>query len=257
MGTIMRTLISLICVLLSLTVAEARVTTVVVGQPLSTSSETVFTCGGSELFCADFETNGMISWTGTPAAEDCDGYDADQDWCDYDATSPAPLKGTHSFGLRGTSSTNANKSIASSVSEFYIEFTVRITSTASGYLPIRVLSSSTNMASVYNNAGTLRVHHGTSYTNTSFTTFSNNTTYHMGVYYKAQTGSGTTDGIARFWINTSGDFVVGDLKLSVTNGNFGYGLATTIMRIYGIETGQTVYVDNVRIVSGAPSWPTS
>src|SRR5574343_853614 len=60
-------------------------------------------CAGTELFCADFETDAQIAWTSTPATEDCDGYDADNDWCDYDITTH--LLGTASFGIRGARTT--------------------------------------------------------------------------------------------------------------------------------------------------------
>ena len=36
-------------------------------------------CSGTELFCADFETDGMITWDSTPGDEDCDGYDTGGD----------------------------------------------------------------------------------------------------------------------------------------------------------------------------------
>jgi hypothetical protein len=209
-------------------------------------------CSGTELFCADFETDSMITWTSTPGAEDCDGFDADGDWCDYYATSP--LLGSYSLGIRGT--TPITKTFTES-SEYYFEATYKISDpTSTSIVQIRDIAGTSTICFLTADASdllTVSCSNGAASYNTTLTLLAN-TSYHLGLYVKFETGSANNDGIVRVWSNTTGNaFIAGDLILN-RNGDANTGVVTAGMWRVSSPSGIIKYIDNSKVVQGAPTW---
>lgn len=213
-------------------------------------------CSGSELFCATFETDAEITWDSTPGAEDCDGYDTDGDWCDYDSS--RTLVGSYCFGIRGNYTQYCIKSLGGTYSEFYVELFIQIdTSRASTYgrFIYDVTAGDYCLGLAWDpDSFVIQVNSRDVDLDTGVA-MSEDTTYHIGVYYKKETGS--NDGVVRIWVKEgTDDFVGSDLKYNssaVDTGDFD-GEA---VYLGGNEAADEVFYDNVKVVSGEPSWPTS
>jgi len=211
-------------------------------------------CSGTELFCADFETDGMITWDSTPGDEDCDGYDADGDWCDNDSTTYK--NGSHALGVCGENTNYLAKAFSSDDDEFYIEYWQRTTSP--------VASQGAHGIQIFNDdycvlrllrlmGGELRIYHmdNAAYAATTGA-LAEDTWYHIGIHFKKAAGTG----IVRVWQNTDGgEFDVSDLIYSRTDATGAYDGAQ--IRFPGpVNTDATYvnYFDDVKVISGAPSW---
>lgn len=223
------------------------------GQP---EGEETF-CTGGELFCADFETDGMIEWDSTPGTEDCDGYDADDDWCDYDTSNP--MVGPHHMGIRGTNA--LQEALTSTATEFYIDFvwdTNRASGATSTFWAYNI-TNSIQIAGVYISAG-LEIYvylEDGNYLDTNIS-ITYGTMYRIGLYYKKSTTTESNDGIVRVWINTdlsSFDDEAPDYSNTSLDCNLQYNAEAA--RFKGPATGQQNYYDNAKIDSGDPGWPTS
>jgi hypothetical protein len=82
------------------------------------------------------------------------------------------------------------------------------------------------------------------------------TTYHVGIYYKVETGS--DDGIVSAWLNTDGsEFDAGDLIYNSSAVNTGMGKVGRQIIFWGQSGNDILLMDNTKVVNGAPSWPTS
>jgi len=217
-------------------------------------------CAGTELFCATFEADGEITWTATPGDEDCDGYDADNDWCDYDATAPNPLVGVHGGGIRGANTVYVSKTLTSTTKEFHTEFTWR-TDAANTFHGFRLYddTASKYTFSVYvMSSGVLSIYFDNGNSSLTDDTISANTTYHIGVYFKEATNSTSLDGKITIWLNTDGsafnaaDIIHGPL----TNLDCNNGLTTRTIMLQGPVANKINYYDNVKVITGTPpaSW---
>jgi hypothetical protein len=218
-------------------------------------------CLGTELFCATFETDSQITWTSTPGTEDCDGYDTNGDWCDYDPNTPNPIAGSYGFGIRGLSTTIVSKALSSTTMEFYVEFTFQTNRSGSfDLLEIWDVTNNKYLLALYYSGTALTFYYdGASHVDSS-SAMAANTTYHIGVYFKRATNATSTDGAITAWMNTDGsDFNSGDIIYGPTS-NLDMNNAITAEQVYlvGPVTGSTAYYDNVKVVSGSTpaSWGT-
>lgn len=214
-------------------------------------------CDTPGVFCFDGTTDGQISWDTTPGTEDCDGYDANLDWCDYDTTIPSGTgyADIHSIGIRGTNTALLIKALSSSQTEFYIDMWQRFTDvTTVTSLRMYQTGDSTSNLSVYLSSGSvMRLYYNGGAGNIESTsTFSVDTWYHLGAYYKQETGS--NDGILRLWMNTDGTtFDAGDLEASTTSADTGE-TASVDIAFTGPSDGNTAFSSLVRVTSGACPW---
>jgi len=221
------------------------------------SADTGF-CSGTFLFCADFETQDMITWDTTPATEDTTGtppWDAQGDWSDYINYTPCPLIGNYSAYIMGGRNDVLGK-IFSEQSEFYLEMTIRTTEVGTirwmnlfdgaSYIIFRV---SANVIDVYNFAVT------------TSTDMDPNVNNHFGLYFKAETDSGSNNGTLQMWLNTDGsDFDAGDLIWNENGDKDTYDFVFDQVQFVGgeQETDTEInFFDNIKIISGACPWPTS
>jgi len=252
--------ILILTILLMSSLAWAGSTTVVVGQG---GGEPAGFCSGSELFCEDFEGDD-VTWdaVGGEAALDCDGYDADGDYCD-DETTTYRVEGEQCFGIRGTNTYYVSEALSSAnQTEFYYELWYRVTGTGTVFDgSVGVFNAAgQRIAVLYNSWGNIyfSTKGSARYPDTTVDIVAN-TWYHFGVYYKMETGVVNNDGIVRVWMNTDGEeFDAGDLKYSATNVDTGYTSESLgdgdEIRIEGQEAAYTCYIDDFQVVSGAPSW---
>ncbi len=232
-------------------------------ESTSTVGGVTFTqAGGGPLLSIDFESDPAASWDATPftlssKAEDCDGYDADGDWCDYDATTYK--NGTHALGIRGDY--YIRKDI-SSTTEFYVEFwwytsytdwtqsrmSFKTSDGSQTVMEFRTSTQGNGEAWFYTN-------NGSTYQDVNWEPAAS-TWHHIGIYYKAG-ATGTGDATIIVWTNTDGgEFDAADLKVNVTNTNSISGGAVRV-QLHGANAGQTGFWDDVVVTDGAPSWPTS
>jgi hypothetical protein len=213
-------------------------------------------CSGTELFCSTFES--PSSWSATNGTSDCDGYDADGDYCDGDTSTYAI--GAKSLGLRGSSSTYVNANLSSlDVGEFYLESWVRFDDAVSNLGWVVRTTTSTDIIKLAVDAGgsiTVATKDGVTVLDTNYTV-SADTWYHIGVYLKVETAAENNDGVIRVWINTSttAGFSSGDYQsdASSTSVDTGTALADVIW-FRGEATNEVIYYDNVKVISGEPSW---
>ena len=216
--------------------------------------------GGGEpepgiLFQADFETDGQISWDSTPAAEDCDGYDAADDWCDYDTTQYHG--GSHSLGLRGSYLTYVEKSLTGSSTEFYIDSWIRIENISNGAYSFRVQHSdgSADISCTTTSAGAIRIYYNNSASNliSDSSLISASTWYHIGIYYK----QGTGNGILRVYLRSDAtSFSYSDVVIESTSITTGT-VDADIIRFRGADSLYIHWYDDIFFNSGDPGWPTS
>ena len=214
-------------------------------------------CGGSELFCEDFEGTDT-TWTVGAGTLDCDGYDTAGDYCDDDTT--YFKNGTEGLAGLGGGAEWYFYTAISTTQEFYMEWWYR-TSTDVTDAPMRffVNSGSSTVETCYgyiNSTSYLRVitNDGATALNATTQAFSAESWYHVGIYYKEETAPADNDGIVRAWINTDGStFDSGDVVINseaVDTGNFDGN------RVYfkGQNTGLIHAFDDAQVVQGAPSW---
>ena len=213
------------------------------------------------LFEADFETDGMISWDITPGTEDCDGYDADGDWCDYDTTQYA--EGSHSLGIRGAYTNQyMEKTVTGSSTEFYIDYWTRFDALTSSNYNIRVEDSSNayDLSVLVFTNGALYVYYNASAANevSSASLISADTWYHIGIYYKQETTPGSSgDGVMRVYVRSDATaFSYSDVEIEATDLTTGTVDADSIL-FRAPNTGLTQWYDDVIMDSGDPGWPTS
>jgi len=250
--------ILILTILLMSSLAWAGSTTVVVGQG---GGGPAGFCSGSELFCEDFEGDDT-SWDATSGTVDCDGYDADGDYCDDETTTYK--NGSEAFGIRGTNTYFVQEALSSAdQTEFYFELWMRIASSTASFFDGAVgvfNDAERRIAVVFNLWGSLffATKGGSTYPDTTYD-ISANTWTHIGVYYKMETGAANNDGIVRVWVNTDGgEFDVGDLVYSSTTVDTGHttdslGDGDEIV-IQGPGSGYTHYIDDFKVTAGAPTW---
>lgn len=211
-------------------------------------------CSGSELFCTTFEAGDDITWDTETDPEDCDGYDADGDWCDDETT--IYKNGSEGFGIRGQSADYVEEALSTiDQTEFHVEFWWRVTNVWSNYglsIPGVLRFRTDTAGKIY-----LEMKGTTNDLDTGYT-ISNDTWYHIGVHVKLEVAGGD-DGIVRMWVNTTGDdFVFGDLEFSDIAVDTGTNNADNLqLRGPASATGVIGYFDDVKVKTGAPSWPTS
>lgn len=219
-------------------------------------------CSGGELFCEDFEGDD-VSWDtiGGDAVLDCDGYDADGDYCDDDTTTFK--NGSQAFGIRGTNTYYVKEALTSAnQTEFYFELWYRVSGTGAAFDGAVGVFKDTGsrMAVIYNSWGNIYfvTRGGSRYPDTTIDIVAN-TWYHIGVYYKMETSATNNDGVVRVWMNTDGaTFDAGDLYYSSTAVDTGYTTDNLgdgdEVRIEGPEASYTCYIDDFKVVAGKPSW---
>lgn len=217
-------------------------------------------CAGTELFCSTFES--ATSWDATNGTSDCDGYDTDGDYCDGDTTTYK--NGAKSFGIMGTNTYYVYKAFASAdQTELYWEMWYYIASgTGSSFDGSTgvVRSDGIAIATIYNTWGNL--YFVTKGGSTAIDTTQDvvaDTWYHIGIYWKIETGDGTANnGIVRVWVNTDGGtFDAGDIKYNSTSVDTGTAAETfgaDGVRINGPEPSYINYVDDFKVISGACPW---
>ena len=216
-------------------------------------------CTGGTLFCADFETQDMIDWdTISGGAEDCDGYDADGDWCDYEGTTVK--NGSRSFGIRGSGGTYYfREALSSTATELYAELWFQTNSGANSDYHILIFEDSSNkeLVSVRKDAdyGLNAACNGTTWDAGNGHILAE-TWVHIGLHYKEETGAGNKDGIVRVWLETDGDgFEAGELLVNqATVDTLSADVAK--IRLSGTAANKICYRDDVKVTSGTPSWPT-
>jgi len=211
-------------------------------------------CSGGELFCEDFEGED-VAWDADPDTEDCDGYDTDGDFCDDDTTNYK--NGSEGCGLRGTTTYYFQEALSSASDEFYIEFWVKFSDvTTVNSVNIRSADYATKVVKLYLDSESNLV----VYVNNDAVTYDGSYTFiadtwtHVGVYYKEEPG--INDGIVRAWIDTDGVFVAGDLDINETAVDTG-STDGAGLRIYGSSIAGIAVYDDLKVVDGEPSWPTS
>jgi len=219
-------------------------------------------CTGGTLFCADFETQDMIDWdTISGGAEDCDGYDADGDWCDYEETTVK--NGSRSFGIRGSgASYYFREALSSTATELYAELwfqtnALATATTADRHIVIFEDSSNKELVSVSRNASyCLSAACNGKTWDAGNGYISAETWVHIGLHYKEETGAGNKDGIVRVWLETDGDgFEAGELLINqATVDTLSADVAK--IRLSGTGPDKICYRDDVKVTSGTPSWPT-
>ena len=211
------------------------------------------------LFQADFETDGMITWDSTPAAEDCDGYDYMRDWCDYDTSQYHG--GGHSLGiLGGASNAYLTKNLAGSASEFYIDGWIRFDNLANNLSLFRIEHSDTTMdiSFLILNTGTFYISHGGG-TNQSATGLASvDTWHHIGIYYKQESTTGSSgDGIVRVYLRTD-DLAFTYTDVVIENTSVATGTVDAdVLFLRGTAVGTMHWYDDVEVMEGDPEWPDS
>jgi len=196
-----------------------------------------------------------VSWdVNFPDAEDCDGYDADGDWCDQETS--VVWQGIYSLGVRGSGTTKyAIKNLSSSASECYVEYAYYTTAPSTGRI-LALIDSGNNDVFRPSKDGdnTLIINIGATAYDTGHLIPQTNW-YRIGIYYKEETGDGNNDGIARIWIRTdTSDFTVDDLIYSNTSLDTPSNDCAKI-KVGGPYAGYINYFDNIKVTSGEPSWP--
>lgn len=232
-------------------------TIVVKKKSVSSPAGAASFCAGTELFCADFETADMISWTATATTEDC-ALDGNDEWCDRYTTSP--MAGSYMFGIRGAA--KMCRKDFTGPTEWHMEALVKL-STVVGteyFLGLRDAANSTDITLFTLDADPTIV---LSYKNVTLTADTNfavsaDTKFYIGIHYIEESGSANNDGTIRVWVNSTGNpFTADDLKINLS-GNADTGTANAgTLRLINKGDNHTTYYDNVKIESGAPSWPTS
>lgn len=216
-------------------------------------------CAGTELFCEDFE-GADTSWDATNGSVDCDGYDADGDYCDDEAT--VYKNGSEALGIRGSATYYVSENLTSAdQGEFYIEGWYRTASTGTaGFDTFGVFTSTGyEVACLYNNWGALYyATKGGSVTVDTTYDLSDNTWIHYGLSFKIETSAVANDGVIRVWVNTDGGtFDAADIKYSsaaVDTGATGDGYAGDRYIFRGPEASVTAYWDDTKVISGACPW---
>jgi hypothetical protein len=220
-------------------------------------------CAGGELFCSEFNTDGEITWTTTTwgATEDCDGYDANGDWCDYDAIAPQPLVDGHGLGVRGANTVYGQKSFGSGVKEFYVEWTWQANTIGNVFsINITDVTNSTHVISAYTALSELKFYYdGVAKNVGTGDTLSADTTYHLGVYYKQSATDSSADGVIMVYMNTDGTaFDFADRIYSKTNLDIDTLNNAEAVRFRGPSTGNVGHYDNVKVVACSSNpWPES
>ena len=221
------------------------------------SSPPVSYCSGSELFCEDFEGEDT-SWDDVNGTEDCDGYDANGDYCDDDTTF-SPGDRAEVLGFQGRNTYYVGEAFSSAdQDEFYVEGWVYFNDAKEGGQVLRILASNSTeqiRLELTNPNKYWRIETKDTATGIdSSTAPSDDTWYHYGIYYKEETGS--DDGIIRMWVNTSttaGDFDAGDNIINEDAVDTGTADADEIC-IAGEAEDEIIYHDNVKVVAGSPGW---
>ena len=214
--------------------------------------------GASYLFEAGFETDGMISWDYTYGAEDCDGYDASGDWCDYDTTQYHG--GTHSLGCYALSNSIVTKNLSGSSTEFYIDAWIRFDALTANVYSFKITHSDTtsDMSLLFLTSGIVYVSHADGATQSASSTVVANTWYHIGIYMKQETTPGSSgDGIVRAYLRTDATaFSYSDVILEDTTVATGT-VDADVLVFRGAGAGETHWYDDVIFDAGDPGWPTS
>jgi len=215
-------------------------------------------CVGGEPFCFDGTSDGQITWTSTPAAEDCDGYDTDLDWCDYDVDIPSGTgyANIHSLGVMGDGATSfVQYNMSSSYSEFYLELwfnPVEDITSIDGFDFLKSDDSTIDVRVIFRSDSTARVYYNNlgGYFGTVAAVLTDVDTWiHFGLYYK----EGTGDGIVRMWVNSGGNFGAGDIVINeaaVTTGT----IAVQNLRFGGPVAAKVQKEALIKLTAGAPSW---
>lgn len=150
---------------------------------------------------------------------DATGYD-DTGWVetgtvDEDYTTVA-LEGTQSLYIADATAYTLN-SLSDSLAELYVHLMFR-TSDASPASQTTIFSMSSGTTNLFylqlRTTGVLRLYHGTTVVNGTHT-LSNDTAYHVWLYYKKGTGA---NGVATAWYGTDKDKPA-SAEISITNGN--------------------------------------
>lgn len=210
------------------------------------------------LFHADFETDAQVPWDYTYGAEDCDGYDAGGDWCDYDSTQYHG--GSHSLGCYSSNSSVVSKNIAGNSSEFYIDAWIMVTGLPATVYSFRVERSDTAyvLSVVILNTGMLYISHGGGPTQSDAGIIAPNTWYHIGIYVKQEVAPGSSgDGIIRAYLRTdSAPYTYSDVVLERTNTATGV-VSADVFIFRGGATSTAHFYDDVYLGAGDPGWPDS
>jgi hypothetical protein len=206
-------------------------------------------CPGGELFCSDFETDPSFDSNSGNLSSDCDGYDADGDYCVSDTTTYK--NGSQAFGIRGDNSYYTEETI-SATSEFTGEFWYRTDATDSQiwYITELLTSGDARILLIYHDTdGHIRAYSNAGVEAIDSKTYNSNTWYHFKYYYKEDTGAG--NGIITIWSKTSdGDFEAGDITINETDVVTG-SVDAEKRRWYGPRASNTGYFDNDTLSDGA------
>lgn len=200
-------------------------------------------CTGSELFCDDFEGSDT-TWTEVSTTADCDGYDADGDYCDDETT--LPKVGSECLGVMGIGTTYAvQATLSSPSSELYFDGYVKMTDVTTAEiftlrsadaLVVRILLSSGSLLRLADVGGTLAT--------ASTDAVSADTWFRLRVYYKEETGS--DDGIVTVWVGDGLTQVINYTTMNTGSADIAH------IRFGGPSAGQINYFDNCAVYQGAP-----
>lgn len=162
-------------------------------------------CSGT-LVCQNFEGTGYDnseSWT-----ESCVGATCDADY----ATSPAPLRGTHSL-LMDAGAGNGTTYIAFTASDEISGHMMLSVGADTGGTILSIRNATTDLYNIgYNSVGNKYMANAATVGATAFTV---PVTHYVWFYYKKGTGA---DEINRFWFSTTRTFPGGTPDIEITNG---------------------------------------
>jgi hypothetical protein len=198
-------------------------------------------CSGSELFCEDFE--GVdTTWDSTNGTYDDDDPNSQVgDECVSFSTAGAYVREAFS-GASGEFNTEFWFYSADDTNNYTLMWG---NSDFSNNILILKIHSDSDIYILYRNeAGTVDTN--IAYTATNWVK--------IGIYYKEETGS--DDGVISVWISSDDGVFEADEYQTFTDLNTNMTDAEAIHIGFDPGTAPT-RVDNIKIVSGAPSWPTS
>ncbi len=213
-------------------------------------------CDTAGIFCMDAEQAGQVTMQ---AGTSDIALDDDGDY--YLQYAAVHKNGSYALAIRGSGATYYSRdALDSSVSEFYVEFWYRNNADRVADARVLIFEDSSNAAVVTvsrdANEGVNVICNGTTF-DPGNSHIPENTWVHIGLYYKEETGAGNNDGIVRVWLETDGDgFEAVEMLINQTSVDTVSNDAAKI-RMSGPYSGKISYRDDVRVVSGAPSWPTS
>lgn len=203
-------------------------------------SSTVSSCGDSSctgfLVCQNFEGTGYDnseSWTeaGTGTKDE-----------DY-TTSPAPLRGSQSLYISGST---ANAYIAAAASEVWGHFILQVSDGEPSSDSFILLLASTNVTVKLLTTGYLKIYHGTANATSTTTQFADGAITPVRIWYYYKKSSGSNDGVFTIWISSlSTKTRPASPEVTMSTGN--YTGDTTNFSLYIGTTSTDIIIDQALV----------